>query len=106
MSKEQNKKRPIKIPNDDYILNLKENKEIVDLSDNKKSDTENNVYRIIELGNGIRMRIIMSEQGTYVDIRKFHIDHYTHRGVKVPITKFIKGSEIVKGDYDTMDKYN
>ena len=103
MNKEKTQLNKIKIPNEDCILNLKEEKEIIDISEKGNKD-DRNVYRIIELGNGIRIRIISSEQGVYIDIRKFHIDHYTHRGVRIPITKFIRASELVKNDYETMNK--
>ena len=103
MNKEKTQSNKIKIPNEDCILNLKEEKEIIDISEKGNKD-DKNVYRIIELGNGIRIRIISSEQGVYIDIRKFHIDHYTHRGVRIPITKFIRASELVKNDYETMNK--
>lgn len=103
MNKDQTKSNKIKIPNEDCIVNLKEEKEIIDISEKGNKD-DKNIYRIIELGNGIRIRIISSEQGTYIDIRKYHIDHYTHRGVRIPITKFIRASELVKNDYETMNK--
>ena len=103
MNKDQTKSNKIKIPNEDCIVNLKEEKEIIDISEKGNKD-DKNIYRIIELGNGIRIRIISSEQGIYIDIRKYHIDHYTHRGVRIPITKFIRASELVKNDYETMTK--
>ena len=103
MNKEKTQSNKIKIPNENCILNLKEEKDVIDLSDQKQKE-DKDIYRIIELGNGIRIRIISSEQGTYIDIRKYHIDHYTHRGVRIPITKFIRASELVKNDYETMTK--
>ena len=103
MNKEQTKTNRIKIPNENCVLNLKEEKDIIDISDQKHKETKD-IYRTIELGNGIRVRIISSDQGVYIDIRKFHIDHYTHRGVKIPITKFIRASELVKNDYETMNR--
>jgi hypothetical protein len=101
MNKEKTQSNKIKIPNENCILNLKEEKDVIDLSDQKQKE-DKDIYRIIELGNGIRIRIISSDQGVYIDIRKYHIDHYTHRGVRIPVTKFIRASELVKNDYETM----
>lgn len=91
----------------DGVLNLSEQHEIIDLStennDDKKKIYET-VYRTIELGGGIRFRIMTSENGTFVDIRKYHIDHYTTRGIRIPIRRFLRGSEQVRLDFGKMIK--
>ena len=74
---------------------------IVDLSDDSKEQkTRFKVMSTIKLGGGIFMRLISTSSGMFVDIRKFHIDHFTARGIRVPIIKFFQGTNQLRIEYN------
>lgn len=74
---------------------------VVDLSDEGKgTKTKFKVMSTIKLGGGIFMRLISTSSGMFVDIRKFHVDHFTTRGIRVPIVKFFQGTNQLRIEYD------
>ena len=78
-----------------------ETNRVVDLSDEGKgTKTTFKVMSTIKLGGGIFMRLISTSSGMFVDIRKYHVDHFTTRGIRIPIVKFFQGTNQLRIEYD------
>lgn len=59
-----------------------------------------NEIRVIELGSGIRLRLLSINNSLVVDLRKFYFDHYTQRGIRVSSDKFVRGARQIISDID------
>ena len=78
-----------------------ETNNVVDLSDEGKgTKTSFKIMSTIKLGGGIFMRLISTSGGMFVDIRRFHVDHFTTRGIRIPIIKFFQGTNQLRIEYD------
>ena len=86
------------------ILNMLGKKRDLDFSNEiKLGDNlakKENEIRVIELGNGIRLRLLSVNNSLFVDLRKFYFDHYTQRGIRVSSDKFIRGSRQIISDIE------
>lgn len=76
------------------MLLKKTKREDIDLSNGTSRAEKDYIQEIrkINLGNDTFMRLMEIEGSPYVDVRKFYIDHYTQRGLKIPALKFATGA--------------
>ena len=88
------------------LLNIKtvrlKRKEDIDISDpiNETDNIKDSEIRVIDLGGGIKMRLVDTKNGYVVDIRKYYIDHFTQRGVRISARKFVQGSRLIQDDIE------
>ena len=81
----------------------RETEHITDISeDNSDKKQKYKVMSLVKLGRGNVFRLLSTPSGIFVDIRKFHIDHYTSRGFRIPIIKFFQGCDQLRVDYNTL----